>query len=466
MQACFDALCAPSGVGGVDYPFNAVTNPGICSVATATSSVASAGECAPLGAVSNSSDRFDDCLDCTQNGRTCADATVPCDDLRPFTDSVTARFVDLSDVSGLKTCRNDSFTFPASAGAPRFPVQFPFMQLRGVTANVPQGGNSACGVRALAAPLLAAYTLAGGAGSLAMTGQTTAPLTVAGGFATIGQFCFGEICQTELSKLRLVLRDVTFAGFTLRNTQVETTRPRTLSGGSIPAGGESLEVAVDIAGVGRAKNYLTNSSALAVIRTPSTIRLTGNLEYLARTSTNTYEPLTLSIDVSGTVDPAAGSCGTATGLASLLGFETTQYWTSPQAPLSVTGSRKTQGCFGLEVGASGYRTVNSAAFVTPLLGVTSQVGIDVFIPANQPNPSWLGAVQLYLTCPSAGVNNAYIGQVELTGKPQGAFSTASFTLAPSLVSVLSTAHSDCSFSVAVNMNQTPEPPVLDNLRFM
>jgi hypothetical protein len=181
---------------------------------------------------------------------------------------------------------------------------------------------------------------------------------------------------------------------------------------------------------------------------------------------NTYRRLTLTIDASGTVNPAAGSCGTATPLANLLGFETTQYWTSPQAPLSVTGTRKTQGCFGLQVGGSGYRTINSAPFVTPLSGVTSTIGIDVFIPASQPNPSWLGAVQLYLTCPSAGVYNAYAGQVELTGKPQGAFSTASFTVPPSLVSVLNTAHNDCSFSVAVNMNQTPEPPVLDKLRFM
>jgi hypothetical protein len=175
--------------------------------------------------------------------------------------------------------------------------------------------------------------------------------------------------------------------------------------------------------------------------------------------------LTQSIDVSGTADPAAGSCGTATGLANLLGFETTLYWTS-QAPLSATASRKTQGCFALQVGGSGYRTVNSVPFVTPLPGVASTIGLDVFIPSGQPNPSWLGAVQLYLTCPSAGVYNAYIGQVELTGKPQGAFSTASFPVPSPLVGVLNTAHPDCSFSAAVNMNQTPESPVLDNLRFM
>jgi hypothetical protein len=472
MQACFGALCGPETI---DYPFNSLATdpPDICTITAIVSTAAAApGECATVG-IADSGDRFDDCLDCTQNGRLCqeraqlTDGSEFCTVLTDYTDNITARYVDLSLSSGFKTCRHDSLTFADSAVGGMIPIEFPFMQLRGVTPNVPQGGSSLCGVRPITAPLMASYSFpSGAAGSLAMAGQTTASLTLAGGFATIGQLCFDEICQTELSKMRLVLGDINFAGFTLKNTQIETTRPRSLSGGTIPAGGGRFEVAVDVVGIGRAADYVTNTAPLTVTRTPSTIRLTGSFDYLARTSINTYRPITLTIDASGTVNPAAGSCGTATPLANLLGFETTQYWTSPQAPLAVTGTRKTQGCFGLQVGGSGYRTVNSAPFLTPLAGVTSTIGLDVFIPANQPNPSWLGAVQLYLSCPSAAVYNAYVGQVELTGKPQGAFSTASFTVPPSLVSVLNTAHPDCSFSIAVNMNQTPEPPVLDKLRFM
>jgi hypothetical protein len=71
-----------------------------------------------------------------------------------------------------------------------------------------------------------------------------------------------------------------------------------------------------------------------------------------------------------------------------------------------------------------------------------------------------------MSCPSANVYNAYIGQVELTEKPQGAFSTVSFTVPSFLVGVLNGSHNDCSFSIAVNMNQTPDLPVLDNHRFM
>ena len=184
-QACFSALCAPSSF---DYPFNTLAFPGLCTITGATATTSAIGECVPVTAVGNSGDRFDDCLDCTQNGRLCAEGVVLpngsriCTSLTEYTDNVNARYVDLSQFSGLKSCRNDSLTFPDSqisqANGGRLPIEFPFMQLRSVTANVPQGGNSACGVRTVQAPLTAAYSFpSGSAGSLAMAGQTTAPFT-------------------------------------------------------------------------------------------------------------------------------------------------------------------------------------------------------------------------------------------------------------------------------------------------
>jgi len=97
--------------------------------------------------------------------------------------------------------------------------------------------------------------------------------------------------------------------------------------------------------------------------------------------------------------------------------------------------------------------------------VTPTLKLDVFVPSGQPNPYWFGAVQLYASCPSGGMNNAYLGQAELTGKPTRAFSTVSYAVPSSVQSTLSGTHNDCSFSVAVNVNQTPTPVVLDNLRF-
>jgi predicted outer membrane repeat protein len=100
----------------------------------------------------------------------------------------------------------------------------------------------------------------------------------------------------------------------------------------------------------------------------------------------------------------------------LMGFDTTSSWSSPQASLSLSSSRKTQGAFGLSVGGSGYRVVNSTALRTPLLPLTSNLRLDVFVPGSQPNPQWFGAVQLYATCASANLFSAFVGQADLTSK--------------------------------------------------
>ncbi len=150
--------------------------------------------------------------------------------------------------------------------------------------------------------------------------------------------------------------------------------------------------------------------------------------------------------------------------ASIFGFETTSSWTSP-APLSLDGTRKTQGSFGMAVGSSGYRLLTSAALTTPVSPLGSTLLLDVFVPGNQPNPFWLGGVQMFASCPSAGVDNVYLGQVELTGKPTNAFSTLSFSVPTNVRTALGQSHPDCTLAIGVNTNATPATPVLDNLRF-
>jgi predicted outer membrane repeat protein len=150
--------------------------------------------------------------------------------------------------------------------------------------------------------------------------------------------------------------------------------------------------------------------------------------------------------------------------ASIFGFEPINTWTST-APLSQDGVRTTQGSFGMAVGGSGYRLLTSAPLTTPLSPLTGALLLDVFIPGNQPNPFWLGGVQMFGSCPSAGLDNVFLGQVELTGKPTNAFSTVSFSVPANLRTALGQSRTDCFFGVAVNMNATPTTPVLDNLRF-
>jgi hypothetical protein len=72
---------------------------------------------------------------------------------------------------------------------------------------------------------------------------------------------------------------------------------------------------------------------------------------------------------------------------------------------------------------------------------------------------------MYLSCPSGNVSNQYIGQVELTGKPQNHYSTLRFPLPSVTLSTLARPLNDCSFSFALNVNPTGRTWILDNLRF-
>jgi parallel beta-helix repeat protein len=183
-------------------------------------------------------------------------------------------------------------------------------------------------------------------------------------------------------------------------------------------------------------------------------------------------PLTGSTDVDQRNFPRPQGAGFDMGAfelgvnsnASIFGFEPVTTWTS-SAPLSLDGTRKTQGSFGMAVGSSGYRLLTSAPLTTPLSPLTATLLLDFFLPGNQPNPFWFGSVQMFASCPSAAVNNVFLGQVELTGKPTNAFSTLSFPVPANVRTALGQARTDCTFGIALNTNATPTNPVLDNLRF-
>jgi hypothetical protein len=62
-------------------------------------------------------------------------------------------------------------------------------------------------------------------------------------------------------------------------------------------------------------------------------------------------------------------------------------------------------------------------------------------------------------------SNQYIGQVELTGKPQDHFSSLRFPLPAATVGTLRRSLNDCSFTFALNVNATDRRWILDNVRF-
>jgi len=153
--------------------------------------------------------------------------------------------------------------------------------------------------------------------------------------------------------------------------------------------------------------------------------------------------------------------------SSLLGFENGTQWTSPGVPLTIVSDPKTQGSAALQVGSSEYRRLDSVPFSTTTLeGITSKMALDIYVPSNPSNKYYLGAVQLYVNCPSANLYNAYVSQAELTGLSLGKFSSITFNLSSDVVNVMKESHTDFSFGIALNAPPASPNYVFDNLRFV
>ena len=155
-------------------------------------------------------------------------------------------------------------------------------------------------------------------------------------------------------------------------------------------------------------------------------------------------------------------------LPEFMGFDDPQApWTSSNANVSLTTTNKTQGTSALQVKGSGYMTIQSPVFNTTDFGVYSnQVSYDVWIPAVQPNPSWIGQTQLLVDLPAAGINNQYVGAQELTPLKLGAWNTVTFTLPQNVVTALAGDYPNMQFTIVLNVNATTQPFLLDNFRFV
>jgi hypothetical protein len=150
--------------------------------------------------------------------------------------------------------------------------------------------------------------------------------------------------------------------------------------------------------------------------------------------------------------------------SSVLGFESTQQWSS-SAPLSLNTAYRTDGQRSLNVGGGGYRTLTSAVLPGSVVGGKREILVDVFVPENQPDPYYAGAVQTFLTCPSRQVFSEFVNQVELTDMPRGQFNTTVHAISTTLRNRLGSNPSDCRLTISLNANSTPTSYALDRLRF-
>jgi hypothetical protein len=315
------------------------------------------------------------------------------------------------------------------------------------------------------ASALTAYELTPGPLGQATAAGTTVPFSMTRGFATFN--------GASLNDLSINIADLTVAGTRISNALVTNTFPARLEIGDpdnpshtgIAAGNLRLRVIGLVGGVPQIYN-LHNDTRLDLIVSSTMLKLSGTFNFTDVDQNGKPLPVKVTFTMPGTpATPATKACATASPRDRLFGFEDPQSWSSTVATLSLVTSPVTQGCGALGIAGQGYMPINSSPFDAAGLPLKSAVSVDLFIPNNQPNQFYLGALQMYLTCPSVNAFNEYIGQVELTGKPQNAFSTLRFPLPSQVTSTLRQAPSDCSWGFALNANPTNRTWILDNLRF-
>jgi len=141
-------------------------------------------------------------------------------------------------------------------------------------------------------------------------------------------------------------------------------------------------------------------------------------------------------------------------------------WTSDNADLSFDDIVRYENIgYSLKIHGDGYKSIVSPVFNTyEIEAFSRELQLDVWIPEDQINPYWYGDVQMSVNIPAAGLYNAWIGQVLLTGLQAG-WNTLSFELNQDIYNAIARDYPNATITIILNTNQNPDDFRIDNLRF-
>lgn len=149
-------------------------------------------------------------------------------------------------------------------------------------------------------------------------------------------------------------------------------------------------------------------------------------------------------------------------------FENTSYWNfinGTSGTLSNDTSTTTQGNASIQIGGNGWQHIQSIDLNTAdFKEISSDLKFDIYAGPTQPDPLW-GELQFYVNCPSAGINNLYIGNAILENLSLGMFTTVTISLPSNVLTALNGNYNDFSFSIALNTSPGSGPYYIDNMRF-
>lgn len=173
----------------------------------------------------------------------------------------------------------------------------------------------------------------------------------------------------------------------------------------------------------------------------------------------------------GTIQSQIKATGSSLSNDVVLGFEAAGAWST-----TTTGATLAQSTVHSQGGASLSIKPSSSNGYTPLVSVplstlaqvSSVLAVDVMLPSYQPNPQWLGTMQVTLNAPSRSLYSQFLGQVELTGKPLNVWNTVTFPMNNRYITaLLNGGYSDLAITIALNVQvPTTGTYYVDNLRFI
>ena len=216
---------------------------------------------------------------------------------------------------------------------------------------------------------------------------------------------------------------------------------------------------------GNAGIYIENSTGTAIENS----ELTNNNAGISFATSADFDESTLSDNIlSGNGEDIVIVEPSQTPEEIAHGFESADSW-SPIAgwsSMSTNTDETTQGSASLEVNGNGFVQYESVQLdTTAISGESNTMLMDLYIGSNQPNPWWVGQIQLYAHCPSANIYNQWLSQVELTWLPRDQFTTLNFYVPQNVVNALQGDHDDFTWRIALNTNAGSGPYYLDNMRF-
>lgn len=152
--------------------------------------------------------------------------------------------------------------------------------------------------------------------------------------------------------------------------------------------------------------------------------------------------------------------------SSVFTFDDVDSWHSEQVQLFQSND-VTQGSGSVTFPSESWvRLVSSEFNTNDLVGVSDRIGFDIYIPDLPPDYYWFGQLNVFFTCPTANLHNAYVGHQPLQVLFDDEFNRVVFDLPSHVADVLQTENQLCRAALDFSFNPSFGSVIVDNGGFV